>query len=444
MEAREGAYLTSHQDGARAWGVAIILMLCLLFSNMDQAVLALLIVPIERQFGLNDTALGLLQGTAFGLFYATFGLILSRAADNWHRRNLILVGLVVWSLATALCGLAIGPKTLFLGRVMVAVGEAVLMPAGVSMLADYFSPHYRTRALATYSMGAVLGGPLALVLGGVLLHRLDEQGVNFPLVGHLEGWRVVFLAPGIGGLFLVPLMLWVKEPPRLDGQSRMASGKLTLPEVMAVFRRNRVALGGTILGFALIQVGAASTQSWLPTLFVRVHEWTNSSVGLRFGLLSGAIGLVGLVLGGFLSDGLHSRGHLAGKQVIAAGCAASGAVAAVVISLPVPSIALAGAILLFLVMSIARGLAQAAIAQLLPNRARGLGTSMFVATTNILIATCGPLAIGVLTDHVFHDPMALPMSIRIVAPAMFIGSALALLISIKPYREGVLRQGKEA
>ena len=430
-----------HRDGAYAWSVAVIMALCLAFSNMDRAVLSLLIVPIEHQFGVNDTTLSLIQGTAFSLFYAAFGLALSRAADNSNRRNLILIGVVIWCTATIGCGLSNSPATLFAARVMVALGEAVLMPAGVSLLADYFTQRYRSRALTTYSMGTHLGGPMSLWVGGVILHKVGAKGIHLPALGHLEGWRVVFLLVGAAGFILVPLLLWVREPARLDEQGRGVASKMSFSEAIKFFKRNRVALTLTILGFALISVAIQSIQAWTPTLFVRLHHWATSAAGrIRIGILAGILGPLGAITGGILSDAFTNRGHHSGKLIVSALAAVIAAVAVILLTLPSDQAAVTGVAVMFFVVAAALGIAQAAIAQLLPNRARGLGASLFIATSNILVALSGPLAIGVMTDHVFHDPLALPMSMRIVAVTLFLAACVILFVGLRPYREGIARQ----
>jgi MFS family permease len=417
-------------------------MLCLAFSNMDRSVLSLLIVPIEKTFALDDTTLSLIQGAAFSLFYAGFGIFLSRAADTSHRRNLILFGLIVWCFATIGCGLAVGAKTLFAARVVVALGEAVLFPAGVSILADYFTASSRGRALAVYSMGSVLGPPLSLVVGGGILHAVGKTGYDLPIVGHLEGWRMVFVLVGATGLVLAPCLLGVREPPRLDESGRADDEKMSFREALGVLGQNRRAVVATIGGFALVAVAGASIQVWLPTILIRNHHWAASSTGVKLGALAATVGLASVFTAGFVSDAVHARGHWAARPAIAAVCALGGILAALLITLPSDAAALSGAVLSYFCVSFATGLAQAAIAQLLPNRVRGLGSALFIATTNLLLATGGTLLIGLLTDHVFHDPQALPLSIRIVTPALY-ALAIGLLVSgLGAYRK--VLEGQQA
>ena len=127
-----------------------------ILSFVDRQILGLMVDPIRRDLGLSDLQIGLLQGVAFALLYATLGVPFGMSVDRWSRRNLIIGGVITWSIATALCGLAGSFATLFAARVLVGVGEATLSPAVHSYLSDAYPPHRLARAMA------VLGKHLTL------------------------------------------------------------------------------------------------------------------------------------------------------------------------------------------------------------------------------------------------------------------------------------------
>ena len=143
------------------WYVILVLLLAQLFSFLDRMIMGLLVGPIRESFSIPDTQYSLLAGLAFSLFYAVMGLPLARIADGGNRRKLISLGIAVWSLMTAICGLARGFTSLFLARVGVGVGEATLGPAGYSMITDYFPKSKLARALSVYTLGVTLGSGLA-------------------------------------------------------------------------------------------------------------------------------------------------------------------------------------------------------------------------------------------------------------------------------------------
>ena len=93
-----------------AWYVVFILMLANISSFIDRQILALLVAPIKRDMHLSDTEISLLMGLSFALFYTFFGLFIGRFADKYNRRNIIIAGITVWSLMTALLSHAYLPS----------------------------------------------------------------------------------------------------------------------------------------------------------------------------------------------------------------------------------------------------------------------------------------------------------------------------------------------
>ena len=110
--------------------------------------------PIRADLAISDTGMSLLMGFAFAIFYVTMGVPIARLSDRHSRRTIIAIGIFLWSLATAACGLARNYSQLFLARIGVGVGEATLMPAAYSMIADYFPREMLGRAIGVYAIGA--------------------------------------------------------------------------------------------------------------------------------------------------------------------------------------------------------------------------------------------------------------------------------------------------
>ncbi|MEC4592141.1 MFS transporter [Nitrospirillum amazonense] len=417
------------RDTAYSWYVAVVMCLCFTFSYMDRALLQLLVGPIQKSFDLNDTQLGLLQGAAFAVFYTLFGFPLARVADTRHRRNLTLVGLVVWCAATAACGLAQNMPQLFGARICVAIGEAALAPAAVSLIADYFSPGARTRALSIYSMGVFFGSGLALGLGGTLLKYFGHDGA-----GQTEPWRMVFIILGAAGLLMVPLLLSVREPARLTDDGRRSEATASLRQVLAEFARKKAALLTTVGGFATTSMAASTLASWAPTFFVRVHGWALGPTGQKLGGMTLVLSPLGAIVGAMLADALTRAGRKDGKLIVGTGSAAFCAVASLVMAVTDQAVALVAIGSIQFVVGFNFGLVQACLAELVPNRMRAIASACYIASSNLLAATFGPLLVGVLNDHVFHDPMMIGRSIAIVAPGGFAVAALILAAGRRSYR----------
>ncbi|MGA0599268.1 MFS transporter [Caulobacter sp. KR2-114] len=425
------------RDGPYAWYVVVVMCLGFTFSYMDRSILPLLIGPLERSLHLTDTTVALLQGAAFAIFYALFGLPLARVADRSHRRNLILVGVVAWSLATVACGLAQSVVQLLAARVCVAIGEAVLAPAAVSVIADYFTPRWRTRALSLYSMGVFFGGGLSLSLGGALLRALGPQAQIATPFGLLESWRIVFITLGAAGAILVPLLLAVREPPRVADGGESAGEPASLAELGRTFARKRGALFTTIIGFATIALGAQTVQVWAPTLFVRVHGWSIAGAGQRMGAFTIVLGPLGALTGAFLAERLERAGRSDGKIVVGLVSASLCVAASLLATAGAEQVAFAGVVAMQYVVAFNFGLVQAALAELLPNRMRAVGSACYVAASNLLAATLGPLLVGLLNDHLFRDPAMIATSIRCVAPVAFLAAALIMLWGRRSYRDQI-------
>jgi len=138
---------------AYAWYVVAVIFIAGSFAFIDRIVVSLVTPALQADLGLRDSQLGMLQGLAFALFYTFFGLPLGVIADRWSRQKLLTMGISVWSLMTASCGLCSGFGSLFLARLGVGAGEASLNPSVTSLISDYFPPNTRPRAIAGYVMG---------------------------------------------------------------------------------------------------------------------------------------------------------------------------------------------------------------------------------------------------------------------------------------------------
>ena len=422
-------------DGGRyAWFVCFVLMLLLAISYMDRSVLALLVAPIESAFSVRDTTMGLLQGAAFAVVYVLFAFPLARLADRGNRRNLIVCGVIFWCGATVCCGLAQSIHQLFLARMSVAAGEAVLMPAAVSILSDYFGPKSRARALSVYSIGLYLGSGLAMGGGGALMKVLGPAGAVAPMMGVLASWRIVFIFMGLVGLFVIPLLMGVREPRRLGDDGHSAEAALPFKQMMRELKTRRAAVFGTIIGFALISLGATTINAWGATLFFRTHGWSIGDAGLRLGALTLLFGPLGAISGGVAADWLAKRGRVDAKPLVgmlsASGCVAG----ALVLTLQSTMIAIIGVGVVNYLIGFNFGIVQAGLADLLPNRMRAVISALYIATTNIFAATLGPLLIGILNDRVFRDPAEIAISLRVVAPSAFLLAALTLWLVLPAYR----------
>ena len=165
----------------------------------DRQIIGAVGEPIRKEFGLNDSALGLLN-TAFTLLYAFVGLPLGRLADKVGRKWILSIGVFFWSLFTAASGLAQSFWQIFAFRLGVGVGEASCAPAASSLIGDYFPAERRAKATSIFMLGLPVGLALSFAVSGAVARNY--------------GWRTAFLVAGLPGLLCVILALFIREPKR--------------------------------------------------------------------------------------------------------------------------------------------------------------------------------------------------------------------------------------
>ncbi len=263
--------------------VLALLFISYVFNFVDRTIPAMMLEPIKEELGVSDTQMGLLTGTAFALFYATMGIPIARLADVWVRKNIIAIGLGLWSLMTAASGLVQSFAQMAGARIGVGVGEAALSPPAHSMIASYFSPARRATALGIYAMGIHIG----ILFGAVAGDFLRE----------VWGWRAAFIAVGLPGLVLA-LLVWftVKEPPKVTQEAPPPVGEVfRYLWSLRSFRHASIASG-------LTAFAGYSFASWAPTYLERVHHLVGTERGFKYGVVLGVGGAIGSVLAGWLSD----------------------------------------------------------------------------------------------------------------------------------------------
>lgn len=200
---------------AYSWYALSILVVVYVLNFVDRNIISILAEDIKADLGLRDDQIGFLYGTAFGVFYALFGIPLGKLADSWHRVRLMTVGLAVWSAFTALSGFAKSFTALSVARIGVGVGEATASPSAYSLISDWFPKKMRATALAIYSSGLYIGGGVSLLIGGAIVENWQSA---YPIQADaplgLAGWQAAFIIVGLPGLLLAALVFTLREPLR--------------------------------------------------------------------------------------------------------------------------------------------------------------------------------------------------------------------------------------
>jgi MFS family permease len=410
----------------RAWWAVGIFAVAAVLSYTDRQILSLLVDPIRTTLAITDTQVSLLQGLAFALIYSVAGLPLGRMADLWPRRRIILIGVALWTLATLACGLAQSFGALFASRVFVGIGEAALAPAVVSMLSDYFPPQRRGTAIGLFLMGMVIGGGAAIGIGGGLLQAADDgMFASVPLLGGLASWRITLVILGIAGLVMAALVMTVREPRRRSSASDGAHPRWTLGQVIAGFVERRGVLLPLYLAMALMSIGDFGLLSWTPALLSRRFGMAPGRIGILIGATSIIGAVVGVIIGGALADRATARNGIRGRLFITAVMATPALIGALIGFTSDLNITLFcfGA---WTLLSTASGVAGiVAVQDIATTEMRGVSVAL-VAFGNILLGLGGGATLpALLTDHLFHDPKAVGMSMTaVITPAWILAVAL--------------------
>ncbi len=274
--------------------VLAVLFAVYVFNFVDRQLLSILVGPIQRELGASDFLMGLLGGLAFASFYTLAGIPIARLADSGERRRVIGFSLAVWSVMTAVSGLAQSFWQLALARIGVGVGEAGGTPPSHALLSDYFPPERRATALALYGNGIYVGSGLGFIAGGALVSHFD--------------WRTAFAVVGLSGLPLVALVAWtVRELPR--GASDAPGTAVGVPSFAQTLdwlfsRRSFVWLA---TGACFQAIAGYAILFWAAEFFARVHGLARDRIGLWLGLAVMLGGCSGVSAGGWLADRLAAR-----------------------------------------------------------------------------------------------------------------------------------------
>jgi MFS family permease len=420
---------------AIAWLAVTLLMAANAFAVVDRVVIGLLVQPIEHDLGIGDAQIGLLQGFAFSLFYGGLGIPIGLLVDRWNRRNLVAIGIGLWSLATAACSLPGNFLSLFFTRMWVGVGEATLNPATGSLIADNFPPVTRPRAYGIYVMGSSIGTGVAFLMGAFALSAADwvrSSGIAF--FQQMHTWQIVFIIVGAPGLILALIFrVAVREPVR----HRWAIGdgeKATFGQAIAFMRRNPVAYGGLMLGCALNVMSIYAILAWYPTVFVRDYHWTAAEIGRALGTVGAPCGMVSAFSSGFIISWLTRRGRDDAPVLLAIAVTPGFLILGVASCLLPNAIA---ALACFVAMGIFTNWSSSAVLSglnlITPNRFRGQVVALYFFFVGLIAVGLGPTSVGFLTDHGFgHERV--DWALASVLAFASIAGAIILLSSRNAFR----------
>jgi len=402
-----------------------VLTIFVFVNYLDRYVLAMLLEGIKADLSLTDAQVGLLTGGAFALLYSTLALPVARLAEHNNRVTVLTASVLLWSFATALCGMAGSFAALMAARMLVGAGESGAVSPAQAMIGDAFPIARRGTAMAVFSTGGALGTALAPVLGGYLDHAL--------------GWRTTMLVLGAVGIPVALLLVTlVRDPPRGLSDGEIGTG--SPPPLMIALRSLLERPAFVLLVPAMVSIGIAeySLFLWLPSYFERTFDQPTIKVGAWLTLFQGLPLLVGTMAGGILADRLIVRDRRWLAWLPMSACV----VAAVSIAFIFMSSRLEIALAMLVLPSVALGLylapSYAMIQAVAGRRSRATAVATFTLAVNLLGLGLGPVLVGALSDllHSALGDQSLRYALLAVCPiymtaaGFFFLAARALLPSI--------------
>ena len=262
-------------------------------SIADRFVFSTLLEPIRLELGLTDTGIGFLSGVSIAIFYVILGFPLAYWTDRGNRRNIVAASVVVWSVMTVACGLALNYWQLMLARIGVGVGEAGGTPGANSIISDYFPAARRPMALTIFALGAPIGAWLGADVSGSIADH--------------DGWRAVFLALGVPGvLFGIVVFLTVKEPRHGQLDASIDDRPTTFMQTMRFLQGQRAALH-IMAGGGLTALWGWGLMWWTPAFLMRSYGLSAGQAGA----VTGPIHLVGGAAATVLTAWLVGRPSMA-------------------------------------------------------------------------------------------------------------------------------------
>lgn len=425
------------RDGYKRYALGL-LVVVYVFNFIDRTILSILLEPIKAEFELSDTQLGFLSGLAFALFYTFLGIPIARWADRGVRRSIIALAVFTWSGMTALTGFATSFTMLLAARIGVGIGEAGCSPPAHSLLSDYFPAERRATALGTYALGIPIGGGIGYLAGGWLAEWFD--------------WRTAFVVVGLPGILLAGVVqLTLREPIRgaydasTTPPARDPSADTSLAGVLRFMGSLRsfrhMALGAAMHSFYGYGAGAFN-----PAFFVRSHGLSVGEIGTWLAAIGFTGGVLGVYLGGYLSDRIASRDVRWYMWLPAASTAIYVPFAFALYLWPTPHVALGLALPGAVLGGMYLGPTFAMTQTLVRPEMRALASAILLFIINLVGLGFGPQGVGALSDllHGSFGVESLRYALLITVVTFALWSVLHYALAARTLREDLRARGRGA
>jgi MFS family permease len=421
-----------------AYYVVFVLFAATMLNALDSNVFTSAAPVIARELHMSISSIGVLT-SAFTIFLTISIIPVGLWADRTKRSYVIAACLVIWSLATTLTALAGNFLSLFVTRMFTGIGEAGYMPAGNSLVADFFHKRQRPKILSLLALATLIGAIGGIVAGGVI-------------AGLGPGtWHLAFLITGLPGLLLAICAWRLREPARGRKQATEGASAYNGLRLSGLSRQvrglvaSKVFICTTIYG-VLVEFTAVGLQAYFPTLLQQRDALglTSGQAATFAGLALGPTAVVGIMLGGYLASWLRRRYHSANflTCVVTTMITAPLNLATLLILMTTHNLVLFTVVMLpsFLINTIHIGPLSAAVLDIAPKDQRASTVAIFLFIVRILGTALAPLVIGFLANgfdpsgqHFAHSLAGhdLTLALLITCPIAFTIASIAGVIGLR-------------
>ena len=284
---------------AKAATVALLLLTGLnLVNYIDRYVLNGVQELVKAEFHVSDERLGSLV-TYFFITYVIAAPATGWLGDHFPRKPLIVIGALFWSTVNLFSAMVHSFDALVVRHAALGIGEASFGIFGPALLADFYEPEQRNRALTIFNIAIPVGAAIGYAAGGWL--------------GQTHGWRSAFYVSAVPGLLLaVAILFFMREPARgaTDAAGKeKGSGVAHLGNYLGLLR-NPAYLWAT-LGYAMSTFTIGGISAWIPSFLQRMAHMSSTRAGFTVGAITAGTGLLGTAAGGWLAQRWLRRDHRA-------------------------------------------------------------------------------------------------------------------------------------
>lgn len=376
-------------SSARGWWIVILLSLLVIMSMIDRTGITVVAQPLMQDLGLTDRDLGLLIGVAFAVVYGLAAYPVAHLIDHGQRIRLVGYAAVVWGGSSVAAGFTTGFLSLAACRGILAIAEAIMMPAALSLIPDLFPVQKRVFPLAIFSAMPPLSLPIALLAGGLALNIGDYAE---PVIA-LSPWRTALCVLGLPSIFLGLLMLATcREPARSKADDR-SSDDLP-PGGLRHFVDEWRAYGGHLLALAAAASAFLGSAIWLPTALTRAFEVDPAYAGKMLGAFTLPATLAGTILWPTFVNRLELRGVTSARGAALIGIS----IALLLLGITLSRQSFFGTIVIFSIMSFLYGGVPTFVSQnlmsLAPPHLRGRAATVITFGGGVIATGVGPLLIA--------------------------------------------------